>query len=171
MSFALRFRIACRKFVYFQGRTAKLGPQYLDCNERQTSCTRRKAQPRKGCPDCEYTIQYKFFLAELEKELKTLPSGTRKGERIWPTKKLLEQVSETASISASRKQRDPKWPVIVDIMVLIYRDEEAKKKTINAYQAEQAVPTNARESKERRIMGQVDSVLSADNAKDIGDFD
>ena len=132
-SFVNRFRVCARKLIYFQKRIAKLGPMYLSCNEKQTGCTRTKADPRKGCTDCEFTIQYKIFIKELEEELKHVKNGTRKGARKWPSKYLLDQLVEVATISYSTKRKSPKWTVIVNMLISVYRDEIAKMRAIDNY--------------------------------------
>lgn len=128
-----RFRVAVRKAIYFQDRIAKKGPKYANCNERQTSCTNRKAQPRLGCPTCEYTVQYKIFREELDKELESLKHGTRTGARRWPSKLLLELVVETGTLANSIEGYDPNWTVVVTNLVSIYRSEGSKKRTIESY--------------------------------------
>jgi hypothetical protein len=132
MSFLERFRVAVRKFLSFQKRITKLGPAYYSCNERQTSCTRRSAQPRKGCPNCEFTIQTKIFRTELADELKKV-KGTRKGAKRWPSKTLIELVIEVGSLASTRKDVDPQWPVITARLVGIYRAENAKMKAIEDF--------------------------------------
>lgn len=132
MSFSERFRVTVRKFLYFQKRIAKLGPNYYSCNERQTSCVRRSAQPRTGCPNCEFTIQTKIFQKELDDELHKL-KGTRKGAKRWPRKMLLNLVIEVGSLASSRKDLDPMWPVVTANMVNIYRSESAKIKSIDNF--------------------------------------
>lgn len=134
-SFVNRFRVTARKFLYFQKRITKLGPKCYGCNERQTSCTQRGAQPRKGCPDCEFTIQYKIFLKELEDELRKVKGGTRKGMRKWPLKLMLTTVIEVASITSTSKKTNPKWPVPLANLVSVYRGEDAKKQMIENYVA------------------------------------
>lgn len=120
-----------RKYVYFTEDITKLGPQYSNCNERQTSCTSRKARPRDGCPNCEYTIRYKLFNTELASELATLKRGTRAGARKWPLSFLLNLVSEVASMSYS-DNRDG-WTVVMSQLVGVYKSEEAKKRAIDNY--------------------------------------
>ena len=132
MSFVARYRVAVKKFLYFQKRLAKLGPAYFDCNERQSSCTRRSAQPRQGCPNCEFTVQTKIFHAELDQLLKNVKGGTRKGERRWPRDVLLKLCVEAGSF-ANRESPDPNWPVTTALMVSIYRDESAKIKAIDNF--------------------------------------
>jgi hypothetical protein len=137
---------------------AKKGPQYLNCNERQTSCTRRQAQPRKGCPTCEFTIQFKIFTTELEKELKKLPKGTRKGARRWPISMLLETVSEIATLSHRYKDKPfpNNWAVPVTMLIGVYRDEAGKKSAIDSFNALPA------ESQKTTLVN---------DPKDEGDFD
>lgn len=132
-NFVDRLRVACRKVIYFQKRMAKKGPQYLSCNERQTSCTRAKRNPRNGCPDCEYTIQYKIFIKELEAELKRIPKSTYRGYRIWPVQRLLDTVAEVATMAHSRKGINPKWSMATSIFVSVYRDESAKIQAIESF--------------------------------------
>lgn len=141
-----------RKLIYFQKRAAKLGPSYFSCNERQTSCTRRTAKPRLGCPDCEFTIQRKIFVSELERELNTMPKGTRAGQKKWPSKYLIGVVSEIASLSYSTKGIGRNWTVVTELLVSVYRDEVAKMKAIESANL-------AQQSNE------------PDDSKDEGDFD
>jgi hypothetical protein len=113
---------------------AKQGPQYLNCNERQSNCNRKQAQPRKGCPNCEFTIQYKIFIKELEKELKQLKTGTRKGAKRWPLQMLLEAVAEIATLSHRHKDHIPgHLSVPVVTLIGVYRDEDGKKKAIDSF--------------------------------------
>lgn len=63
-----------------------------------------------------------------------MPRGTREGNRQWPSKLLLEQVAEIAYISnLHRKKNDPRWTVVVAMMVAIYRGEGAKIKAIEDF--------------------------------------
>lgn len=148
-SFVLRFRVCARKFVYFQHRVAKLGPAYLNCNERQSSCTRKKADPRRGCLTCEFTIQHKLFLEETAKELKHLRRTTRAGSRKWPLKKIMESVNEVASL-ASRKGTNPRWTVAVGLFISVYRDEQSKKRSIDHHQLQAEAEAKAAEAQEKR---------------------
>lgn len=132
-SFAARFRTAVRKFLYYQKRISKLGPGYFNCNERQSSCTRRSAQPRKGCPTCEYTIQTKIFHKELDDELRKVKGGTRQVARKWPREQLLKLAVEAGSLASIRKTNDPEWPILLSLMVSIYRDEAAKLRAIETF--------------------------------------
>lgn len=153
MSFVARFRVAARKFVYFQYRASKLGPAYQSCNERQTSCTRKRAEPRRGCPNCEWTIQYQTFLKELDAELSLVKGGSRKGALRWPRKMLLKTVYDVASLAASRdKGFGPKWTVVTSLLVSIYRDEVAKKRSIDQFNATQAADA-AREQSRANLLG------------------
>jgi hypothetical protein len=128
-----RFRVAARKVIAFRAAIAKLGPAYQDCNEWQSSCTRRKAQPTKGCPDCEYTIRHAKFLEELDEQLKNIKHGTRKGGQKWPRKLLLKQLTEVATFANSQEGIDPTWAVTSTHLISIYRGEEAKKRAIDTY--------------------------------------
>ena len=121
-----------RKFLYFQKRLSKLGPGFFSCNERQSSCTRTSAKPRRGCPDCEFTIQTKIFHKELDEELKKL-KGTREGQRKWNRKVLLDTVLEIMSLAGTSKVTKPEWPVNVANMVSIYREESGKMKAIDNF--------------------------------------
>ena len=133
VNFADRFRIAVRKIIHFNKSISKLGPMYYNCNERQSSCTRMYARPRQGCPNCEFTIQYKQMLVEMEKELKTFPKGTRQGASKWPMKKLIEMVNEISYIATTNKRNRPTWDVTTSMMVGIYRSEMSKMKAIDDY--------------------------------------
>ena len=93
------------------------GPQYLNCNAEQTSCTRKKAQPRLGCPTCEFTIHYKMFRKELDEELEVVPRGTRQGAIRWPVEQLLKHVVEVATIANSIEGNEKSWPVQVALKV------------------------------------------------------
>ena len=148
--------MAARKLIYFQKRAAKLGPSYLSCNERQSACTRSKAKPRLGCPDCEFTIQYKTFIKELESELAKIPKSTRRGHRKWPAKYLLSTASEIAYLANSVKGIGRKWSVVTALLVSIYRDEMSKMKAIENYKLAQAADSAS---------------IGADDDKDEGDFD
>lgn len=151
-SFVNRFRVVARKVIYFQERVSKLGPAYLDCNERQSSCTRRKADPRKGCPTCEFTIQHKIFVEETEKELRVLKGTTREGARKWPLKRLLEIVYEVAHMSNRYKDtNDPKWPVALSNMISVYRNEYSKLKAIRDFALSQQI--DATRNKGKRTKG------------------
>lgn len=135
-SFVNRFRVVARKCIYFQKRVAKLGPGYFDCNEKQNSCTRRRdAKPEQGCPNCEYTIQYKIFIRELDNEIRRLKRTTWAGNHKWPNPKLIRLVSEIASISGSTKTRDGNWTVVIDTLVSVYRDESAKISYVDTFNA------------------------------------
>lgn len=107
----------------------------MNCNENQSHCTRRKAEPRKGCPTCEFTIQYKMFLSELEAELKAQKRGTRKGARRWPSRMLLDTVVEVASLSHTTKKLNPKWSVPTSTLVSVYRNEVAMSQAIDSFNA------------------------------------
>jgi hypothetical protein len=120
----------------------KKGPAYSNCNERQSSCTRRDAKPRQGCPNCEFTILYKAFVAKLTDELSRLRKGTRKGARRWPVKDLIKTAVEVASVSGSSEVMLDTWTVPVSILVSIYRGEDAKIKA-----AENYVPPSETETK------------------------
>lgn len=132
-SFVRRFRVTVRKFLYYQKRISKLGPTYYNCNSQQSDCTRRGAKPRQGCPDCEFTIQTRQFENELEGVLRKLKLGTRKGNRKWPAKRMLETVMEVGHISSLSKEMNPNWTVPVSTLVSIYRDETAKMRLIDTY--------------------------------------
>lgn len=109
---------------------AKKGPGYLTCGGDRSQCTGRKADPRNGCPTCEYTIQEKIFRQELDTKLKFMKRGTRKGMRKWPSSVLVATANEIAGISASSKKIKPNWPIPVVILVSIYRDELRKRKVV-----------------------------------------
>lgn len=108
---------------------ARKGPDYYDCNERQSTCTRAKAKPRTGCPDCEFTVQYKMFLKELERDLRKVRGTTRIGARRWPSKMLIETVAEIASIALGTTGKRGDWTVVNSTLVSIYRDEANKEKS------------------------------------------
>lgn len=63
--------------------------------------------------------------------------GTRKGKRRWDRKYLIQLASEIASVANSTEGNDPKWTVVVTMMVNIYRDEYGKKQTITNYVPEE----------------------------------
>jgi hypothetical protein len=120
-----------RRFIYFQMVMAKKGPQYANCNDRQTSCTRTNAQPRLGCPNCEYTIQRKQILIdEADRELLYLRRGTRTGGQKWPRSYLLKTLIDVASLANSREGFDPQWTVVTAVLVGVYRDERDKRQSI-----------------------------------------
>lgn len=121
--------------MYFQSRIAKLGPAYMNCDETQSSCVRRKADPRRGCPNCEFTIQYGFFKKELEEELRKLPRSTREGADKWPTEYLLKVLSDVATLSGSVKKgrKGKNWSVVTSTLVSVYRDEVTKKQVIDNF--------------------------------------
>lgn len=105
------------------------------------TCTRRNAEPRKGCPNCEYTIQTKLFHEELDKELRTIKGGTRKGAKRWDRTFLLRMVVEIGSI-ASKKTGDPDLPILTAMMVSMYRDESAKIQAIDGFNLSQSSGSN-----------------------------
>lgn len=140
MSFVARFRIVARKFIYFQHRASKLGPSYHGCNERQSACTRRNADPRRGCPNCEWTVQWQTFLKELDAELSKVKGGTREGARRWPRKALLESVYQVIGLANKYKDSEgPNWTVVTSLLVSVFRDERAKKESIDQFNATQAI--------------------------------
>lgn len=103
----------------------------MNCNEQQSTCTRKRASPRTGCQDCEFTIQYNIFRAELEKELKTIRGTTREQHRKWKAERMLKIVNESASLANSRKGFHKNWPETVALFVSLYRDEVARIKMID----------------------------------------
>jgi hypothetical protein len=142
--------VAARKLIYFYKRIAKLGPAYLNCNERQSSCTRPAKKPRRGCPDCEYTIQRRYFLDELAKEL-ALVTQSRESARKWPPEHLLRLVGEAAAADrAQPRGHGRRWNVVLATLVAVYRDEQGKAKAIDAYNLKQQVETARRGEKGRR---------------------
>jgi hypothetical protein len=70
---------------------------------------------------------------ELDKELKTLKRGTRRGARRWPSKLLLQLLVEVGTLANSSEDIDPSWTVVTANLVSIYRSEQAKKNTIDNY--------------------------------------
>lgn len=134
--FLQRFRIAVRKTLYFQQRMTKKGPRYFNCNEAQTTCTDSKADPFRGCPDCEFTIQYNIYRSELEKELSNIKGARLQDSLKWPVPTLLKIVSEMGHLSYMYKDSsDKKWHIQTTTLVGIYRDEVAKIKAIESYNA------------------------------------
>lgn len=122
---------------------AKKGPQYLTCNERQSNCedsVSKRAQPRKGCPTCEYTIQRKIFLEKLDHDLKYLKRGTRPGARKWPSSYLLKIVSEIGGFANSLEGIDPTWSVVTTNLVSVYRNEKAIKDAIDTHVPDDDIP-------------------------------
>jgi len=105
----------------------------------QSSCTRRGADPINGCQTCEFTIQYKTFIVELEKELDNLRSGTIQGAMEWPYQMLLGIVVEVATFSSSVKRTGKDWTVVTSTLVSVYRDEIAKVKAVDNYILQQKV--------------------------------
>lgn len=152
--FVDRLRFTIGKLIAFQKRIANLGPMYMNCNERQTSCTRRNRDERNGCPNCEFTIQHKIFQTELENGLESLPRMTRAASLEWPKEYLIQVANETASISASTKGIGRQWTIPTSLFVSIYRDEINKVKTVENY----------------RLTSSVDAPASK-NEPDEGDFD
>lgn len=59
-----------------------------------------------------------------------MPRGTREGQRKWPSKSLINTVSEVASLSSSTKGVGLKWTVVTELLVAVYRDEVGRMKTI-----------------------------------------
>lgn len=102
----------------------------MNCNSRQSSCTRKKAKPRQGCPDCEFTIHYKQFRKALDKELSQVKS-TREQARKWSGEYLLKIVGEIAHLASLYKNTGPNWTVVTAVLVAVYRDEIAKMKSID----------------------------------------
>lgn len=109
----------------------------MNCDEYQSSCTRRKADPRNGCTTCEFTVQYGFFKKELEEELRKLPKSTREGAIKWPTEYLLKTLMDVATVNGTVKKgrKGKNWTVVTSTLVSIYRDEVAKKETIDNFNA------------------------------------
>jgi hypothetical protein len=143
VSFVDRFRIAVRRFVYYSDGIAKLGPQYFGCNERQSTCTRRAAQSRIGCPNCEFTIKTNEFKQRLGQELKYMRRGTRQGIRKWNVKFLINLVVEIGGVAGSFEGINPEWPVPILRLVSIYRDESKKKRISDTYVYESPQPQKA----------------------------
>lgn len=115
----------------------------MNCNEKQSNCTRAKAKPRLGCPDCEYTIQYNMFVKELEDELRTMKGGTRKAGQRWPLKYLLQVVHDVSYQSSLTKTTGRNWTVITTLLVNIYRDERAKIEAVERYNLNQSAQNKA----------------------------
>lgn len=137
-SFVSRYKVAVRKSLAFQKRIAKLGPLYLDCNQKQSTCTRSRQNPRMGCPDCEFTIEYNHFIETLKTALDyDMPKGTRTGQRVWPPKFVLDIVYEMAFYSSQNEKTNPKWPVHITMLVGIYKDEVSKMRATESWQLNQ----------------------------------
>jgi hypothetical protein len=101
------------------------------------------ADPRNGCPNCEFTIKYKEFRKELDKELGQLPKGTRQGQQDWPDEYLLELANEVAMVHYSYpKGAKPRWDVVTYTLVSVYRDELTKMKAIDRLNNDTAAPTS-----------------------------
>lgn len=103
------------------------------------------AQPRLGCPNCEYTIRYKLMLKEMETELRKLPKGTRSGSQKWPAMRLIQMVYEVASMANSTKTTKRNWTVLTAQLVSIYRGESSKMRAIDNFKlAEQVTPQGSK---------------------------
>ena len=101
------------------------------------------------------------MIKELTQELRKLPYGTWKGEVRWPALKLLETVYEVASM-ASRKKIGRKCPQNVKMLINIYKDEDAKKRSIDTYNLTQEGDSAPR--------GNLPKGIPAP-PEDVGDFD
>jgi hypothetical protein len=97
-------------------------------------CTRPSKQPRKGCPTCEFTIQYKIFLHEMEQEFRR-GAPTHRDNRKWPVRHMLDVYAQVAAADAAvrGKGQDRKWSVVTAILVSIVRDERGKSDAVDYY--------------------------------------
>ena len=105
-------------------------------------------EPRKGCPNCEYTIQYKLYRANLDKELAKV-NCTRQEARNWNADYLIELLGEVAYQAGLYKTTGRKWTVVTAMLVGIYRDEIAKMRAAEQYALVQAAE-NARRNQPQR---------------------
>lgn len=110
---------------------------YLDCNSKQTSCTRKRSDPRNGCPNCEYTIQYNQFMSNLESELSV--KGNAEQRRKWSIKFLLDLVGKVSHQSTLHTTYGRDWTVVTTALVNIYRDERDKIKAIESFKLHQEI--------------------------------
>jgi hypothetical protein len=90
------------------------------------------------CPRCEYMIQYKAFKAECEKAIAVKSPGPSDDDR-WPLKVVLDDVGVVSSLDAQvrGKGTGPQWSVLTGILVAVYRDELAKSRAEDAWNANQ----------------------------------
>lgn len=157
-SFLRRFRIVCRKKLYFERRIYKLGPAYYGCSSPPTDCTGPKSDIRNGCPRCEYTVQRKIFEVETQKLLKRNSPGP-KANAEWPLKYLLDAVNTVSrSHVMARKGYERNWSVLTARLVEIYRDEVSKMRAADAWNREQEYEAQmeairARRQQQRAIGG------------------
>lgn len=165
-SFATRFKIVCREYLIFQKRIYKLGPDYLNCNEYRSGCSRQGADPFNGCLTCEYTIQRANFIKNTEKALEDYPRATWKGQNKWPFDDLLKAVIDTSNVAGSRKGTDPKWTMVVATLVSIYRSEDAKLRAAETHRPEESEagptrPTKGSPSNPYKLTNNAGKVRSA----------
>lgn len=112
----------------------------MNCNQFQSDCTRKQAAPRKGCPTCEFTINWNQFKKALDQELKKVKCS-RTQARQWNGDYLLKLVTETAYQAGLHKKSGRKWTVTTSILVSVYRSEIEKIKAIENFNLMQAAET------------------------------
>lgn len=123
----------------------------MSCNEFRSSCIGSKAQPRLGCPNCEFTIQYKHFREELETELKKIRGTTFEDHLRWPSDKLISTANQIAGISNEYGDNvNPYWTVTIRNLVAVYRNEKARMKQIDDFNFRQEIEGRRRQENELR---------------------
>jgi len=132
LRFLRRFRIVVRRSLYFERTIYKLGPTYLNC---PANCSGPKADRKHGCPKCEYQIQRKAWISDVERELKDTATEPHENED-WPLAYLIDTIN-TISVAANQKWRARQFTVVTAKLVSIYRDEISKMRASDSWTADQ----------------------------------
>jgi hypothetical protein len=93
---------------------------------------------RRGCPDCEYQIQWAEMVREIEAEIhRTMPDW--KDANRWPIRELLNAVNDAAALDAEVNGRGHgrKWSIVHARLVDVYRDEKSKPRRIDLWNLQQ----------------------------------
>lgn len=93
---------------------------------------------RRGCPDCEYQIQWALMLEELADEIRRTMPKWKDADR-WPLTELLNAVNDAAGLDAEVRGRGygRKWSIVTARLVDVYRDESSKPRRIQLWNMEQ----------------------------------
>lgn len=133
---------------------AEKGPKYYRCSPNPVDCTGKQADPRNGCPKCEFTIQWKQFRAKVEAEFKKGSPGPE-ADRDWPIDHIHDQVQRVVNHDVRYARRhNPKWDAVTARLVDIYRSEVGMKRATDAFNRSEEV--KAKNDEARRNKGRGD---------------
>jgi hypothetical protein len=163
VNFIRRFRIVIRRWLYFQREVSDLGPAYLNCSIGGNElCSGPRKNPRFGCPKCEYTLKYKHFEEDCEKDFRKGLRDRADNHR-WPLNMVMRWVGTVSRANRQTKRgTNPRWSVLIARLVDIYREEISRVSFIDSWNQKQEMQAMMQEIRASNRRGHYDDDYGED---------